>query len=169
MVHQNTAWALSLFIGCVSAFIPSDYSGSTSCRNSHQLKMTAEPYESRRAFMNYVVQSAVVTSGFNLLGSVQPAYALGGGLSRVNAKLSAYGLPAVAKLPDGFVPLLEVYGKGKNRDAMLVQFAHPIDWVVTLPSQDVNGEDGTIQAGEYAKGDTATFYVYTALGKVEVR
>jgi hypothetical protein len=26
----------------------------------------------------------------------------------------------------------------------------------------------TIQAGEYAKGDTATFYVYSALGKVEV-
>ena len=40
--------------------------------------------------------------------------------------------------------------------------------VVTLPSQDVNGEDGTIQAGEYAKGDTATLYVYQDEGKVSV-
>ncbi len=45
---------------------------------------------------------------------------------------------------------------------------HPVDWVVTLPSQDVNGEDGTIQAGEYGKGDTATFYVYSEGGKVAV-
>lgn len=30
---------------------------------------------------------------------------------------------------------------------------------MTLPSNDVNGEDGTVQAGNYAKGDTATFYV----------
>lgn len=47
-------------------------------------------------------------------------------------------------------------------------FGFPIDWVVTLPSQDVNGEDGTIQAGEYAKGDTATFFVLPNSGKVEV-
>ena len=40
--------------------------------------------------------------------------------------------------------------------------------VVTLPSQDVNGEDGTIQAGEYAKGDTATLFVYQEEGKVDV-
>jgi hypothetical protein len=32
----------------------------------------------------------------------------------------------------------------------------------------VNGEDGTIQAGEYAKGDTATFFVLPNSGKVEV-
>lgn len=61
-----------------------------------------------------------------------------------------------------------MWGKGKNRDPLLVSFLFPVDWVVTLPSQDVNGEDGTIQAGEYARGDTATFYVYTEPGKVEV-
>jgi hypothetical protein len=32
----------------------------------------------------------------------------------------------------------------------------------------VNGEDGTIQAGEYAKGDTATLFVYQDEGKVDV-
>ena len=45
---------------------------------------------------------------------------------------------------------------------------HPVTWVVTLPSNDVNGEDGTIQAGEYAKGDTATFFVYTEEGHIDV-
>jgi len=80
-----------------------------------------------------------------------------------------YGLPTIAKVPNNFVPLVEIWGKGKNREPFLVQFSHPIDWVVSLPSQDVNGEDGTIQAGEYAKGDTATFFVYNDPGKVQVR
>ena len=44
---------------------------------------------------------------------------------------------------------------------------HPLSWVVTLPNNDVNGEDGTIQAGEYAKGDTATFFVYEDAGHVD--
>jgi hypothetical protein len=64
------------------------------------------------------------------------------------------------------VPLLEVWGKGKNRFPLLVLMNHPITWVVTLPSIDVNGEDGTIQAGEYAKGDTATLFVYQDEGHV---
>ena len=80
----------------------------------------------------------------------------------------SYGLPQIQSIPDNFSPLVEIWGKGSNRDPLLVQFSHPIDWVVTLPSQDVNGEDGTIQAGEYAKGDTATFYVLEN-GRVEVR
>lgn len=77
-----------------------------------------------------------------------------------------YGVPQIDKVPDGFSPLAEVWGKGRNRDPLLVSFVFPNDWIVTLPSQDVNGEDGTIQAGEYARGDTATFYVYTEPGKV---
>ena len=44
---------------------------------------------------------------------------------------------------------------------------------MTLPNNDVNGEDGTVQAGEYAKGDTATFYVAEGekgdVGEKEVR
>ena len=79
-----------------------------------------------------------------------------------------YGVPQIDKVPDGFSPLAEVWGKGRNRDPLLVSFVFPNDWIVTLPSQDVNGEDGTIQAGEYARGDTATFYVYTEPGKVAV-
>jgi hypothetical protein len=78
----------------------------------------------------------------------------------------SYGLPPVTKVPNGMKPLLEVYGKGKNRFPLLVLMSHPLTWVVQLPSNDVNGEDGTIQAGEYAKGDTATFFVYSDEGHV---
>lgn len=82
--------------------------------------------------------------------------------------MCSYGLPALAGVPNGYSALAEIYGKGANRNPLLVAFGFPIDWVVTLPSQDVNGEDGTIQAGEYAKGDTATFFVVPNEKKVEV-
>ena len=88
------------------------------------------------------------------------------GASKVDAKLRGYGLPPLGKVPDGFSPLLEVYGKGKNRFPILVSFSHPITWVVTTPSNDSNGEDGTIQVGEYAKGDTATFFLYEDPGHI---
>lgn len=71
-------------------------------------------------------------------------------------------------MPNGYSALAEIYGRGANRTPLLVAFGFPLDWVVTLPSQDVNGEDGTIQAGEYAKGDTATFFVVPNESKVEV-
>jgi hypothetical protein len=77
-------------------------------------------------------------------------------------------LPTVGDVQGGFSPLLEVYGKGKNRFPILVQFNYPLSWVVTLPSNDVNGEDGTVQAGDYAKGDTATFFVYEEPGNIKV-
>ena len=90
-------------------------------------------------------------------------------LSKFPYNQYSYGLPPLSKIPDGFTALAEIYGKGRNRNPLLVAFGFPLDWVVTLPSQDVNGEDGTIQAGEYAKGDTATFFVVPNEGKVEVR
>jgi len=124
--------------------------------------------DSRRGFFSKAGAAAVSLSstvGFELLAPL-PANALGG-LEKVNARLKAYGLPLAGKPPAGLNPLLEVYGKGKNRFPLLVFMNHPITWVVTLPSNDVNGEDGTIQAGEYAKGDTATFYVYEDPGHVD--
>lgn len=89
------------------------------------------------------------------------------GLSKANDKLASYGLPGLSNIPKGYSALAEIYGKGSNRSPLLVAFGFPIDWVVTLPSQDVNGEDGTVQAGEYAKGDTATFFVVPNESKVE--
>lgn len=116
----------------------------------------------RRNFFTAVGSALTITTLYP-----KPAHALGGGLKKVNAKLLQYGVPTIRELPSGFSPLAEIWGIGKNRDPLLVSFVHPIDWVVTLPSQDVNGEDGTIQAGEYAKGDTATFFVYSDEGKVD--
>jgi len=89
------------------------------------------------------------------------------GLSKANERLASYGLPALANVSKGYSALAEIYGKGANRSPILVAFSFPLDWVVTLPSQDVNGEDGTIQAGEYAKGDTATFFVVPDEKKAE--
>jgi hypothetical protein len=77
------------------------------------------------------------------------------------------GLPVLSKVPDGFSPLLYLYGQGINRFPLLVQFVHPFDWVVTTPSNDKNSEEGTVQAGEYARGDTATLFVYTDRGHVD--
>jgi hypothetical protein len=98
---------------------------------------------------------------------VQPANALG--LNKLNAQLQGYGLAPVSSIPDGYTGLLQLYGKASNRTPLLVEFVHPFDWVVTLPNIDQNGEEGTIQAGEYAKGDTATLYIYKAPGHVNVR
>lgn len=129
---------------------------------SSKLSMSVE--DDRRSFLSKAAGSAAAVA-FGLVQGPGPAQAIGG-LKKVNAKLAQYGVPTIDKVPDGFTPLAEVWGKGKNRDPLLVSFVHPVDWVVTLPSQDVNGEDGTIQAGEYGKGDTATFYVYSEGGKV---
>lgn len=83
-------------------------------------------------------------------------------------ELFSYGLPPLSNVPDGFSALTEIYGKSGDRSPLLVSFGFPLDWVVTLPSQDVNGEAGTIQAGEYAKGDTATFFIVPGEGKASV-
>lgn len=125
--------------------------------------------DTRRTFFT----KTAATSSAILLGAMStgvmaplPALAITGD-KKVNAKLAGYGLPALDKTPDGMTPLLAIYGKGKNRDPLLVTFAHPNSWVVTLPSNDVNGEDGTVQAGNYGAGDTATFYVYAEPGRVK--
>ena len=41
---------------------------------------------------------------------------------------NSFGLPTIDKVPDGFTPLAEVWGKGKNRDPLMVTFNHPSDW-----------------------------------------
>jgi len=89
----------------------------------------------------------------------QSASAFGSNAKTVNSKLKAYGLPPLVSVPDGFSPLLELYGNAANRKPLLVQFCYPSTWVVIVPNQDKNGEEGTIQAGNYGPGDTATLYV----------
>lgn len=135
-------------------------------RPSQQQENADESSSSSSSRRDFFLQSgAVMTAASAFLTSASPAWAVSGA-GKVNAKLKGFGLPAVASIPDGFSPLLEVYGKGKNRSPLLVTFCHPLSWVVTLPSNTVNGEDGTIQAGDYGKGDTATLFVYTDQGNV---
>jgi len=128
--------------------------------------------DSRRDFMSTVASFSVSAAGAAVMsvagsGVLAPLPANAASGDKINARLKAYGLPPMAtKIPDGMKPLLEVYGKGKNRFPLLVYMNHPFTWVVQLPSNDVNGEDGTIQAGEYAKGDTATFFVYEEEGGI---
>jgi len=141
----------------------------TGKRSTANLVLSAQAQEptvgdSRRAFFSQVTTSSALLLG----GLVFPMPALATtGEKKVNAKLLGYGLPPLTKVPDGMTPLLATYGKGKNRSPYLVSFVHPLSWVVTLPSNDMNGEDGTVQSGDYGKGDTATFYVYEEPGQVK--
>lgn len=154
------AAVLSLFVSSVFGFTPSvKETVSTSLYSSVQSEG-----DSRREFFAKTASIAAIGVGSPFL-PVDVASAVTG-TGKVNAKLKGYGLPPVTDVPGGFSPLLEVYGKGANRFPILVQFNYPLSWVVTLPSNDVNGEDGTVQAGEYAKGDTATFFVYDEPGNV---
>jgi hypothetical protein len=121
---------------------------------------------SRRGFMDELATATAAIAGASSVW-MQPSPAMAYGLSKANDKLASYGLPGLSNIPNGYSALAEIYGKGGNRSPLLVAFGFPIDWVVTLPSQDVNGEDGTVQAGEYAKGDTATFFVVPNESKVE--
>jgi len=149
-----------------SAFVPST-SNYASIKSSLSMSDESEiSTTTRRGFMDGVATATAAIAGASTVW-MQPSPAMAYGLGKANDKLASYGLPNLAGVPNGYSALAEIYGKGANRTPLLVAFGFPLDWVVTLPSQDVNGEDGTIQAGEYAKGDTATFYVVPNEGKVE--
>jgi len=130
---------------------------------SHGLSVKSSA-DSRRAFLQQV-STATVAAATGLTSMPTASLAVTGE-RKVNAKLLGYGLPPVQNIP-GLTPLCEIYGKGANRFPLLVTFQYPFDWVVVTPSNNANGEDGTIQAGEYAKGDTATLYVNQDMGNVK--
>lgn len=125
-------------------------------RHATSLDMSIKQDDDRRSFLSKV---AVAATGLTFLPTQSALAAFGNSLKKVNDQLAGYGLPQMAKAPSGFSPLLELYGKGRNRTPYLVQFLYPSDWVVQLPNIDVNGEEGTVQAGQYSAGDTATFYL----------
>lgn len=136
-------------------------------RQTSEIAMLSEKADSRRSFLSEVATTLAFVGSLNVVMPPEAALAVSGA-NKVNAKLRAYGLDPIT-VPDGFSTLLEIWGKGKNKSRfpLLVNFAYPLTWIVTLPSNDVNGEDGTIQAGEYAKGDTATLYVNLDAGGVD--
>lgn len=161
----NTAPSRILSILCLLASSPhhaSSFVITTPSTNptTTALQMSTTPSSSssssRRTFLTTTVTTAALAT---TTLSPLPANAFGGALKKANAKLQSYGLPAITTLPDGFSPLVELYGQAANRDPLLVQFAYPSDWIVQLPNIDSNGEEGTIQAGQYSAGDTATLKV----------
>jgi hypothetical protein len=167
MMQLLTTTAAFLLIGGSAGFSARDMNTR---RSSVVLSAQSQDAagESRRAFISQAAGTSAVLLGGLGSGAMlpMPAQAVSGE-KKVNAKLTGYGLPVLDKVPDGMTPLLEIYGKGKNRTPLLVSFAHPLSWVKTLPSNNMNGEDGTIQAGDYGKGDTSTFYLYTDQGGVK--
>lgn len=149
----------------VSGFAPASVKSATT--TTTQIAAVAnDEADSRRGFLSksFATYSAAALASTGVLAPL-PANAASAE-AKVNARLKSYGLPPIVKVTNNMKPLLEVYGKGKNRFPLLVLMNHPITWIVQLPSNDVNGEDGTIQAGEYAKGDTATFFLYADEGHV---
>mmetsp|Transcript_28796 Transcript_28796/g.44022 ORF Transcript_28796/g.44022 Transcript_28796/m.44022 type:complete len:288 (-) Transcript_28796:223-1086(-) len=154
--------------GSAAAFapMPTSMAGPNTANAATRMQMSVDNEEgdSRRSFFSRVAGSAAM-GAMAILQAPMPAFAAN--IKTVNARLVQYGVPPIPEVPKGFSPLAEVWGKGKNRDPLLVSFVYPTDWIVTLPSQDINGEDGTIQAGEYGKGDTSTFFVYSDEGKID--
>mmetsp|Transcript_56565 Transcript_56565/g.63264 ORF Transcript_56565/g.63264 Transcript_56565/m.63264 type:complete len:317 (-) Transcript_56565:133-1083(-) len=169
----------AFFVSAVNGFTTSTTTRTSSITTPTTTQIQASPndndsHDSRRQFMSKTVAktvasySAAALAGVAGVGTVLaplPANAASAEV-KINARLKGYGLPPITTIASGMKPLLEVYGKGKNRFPLLVLMNHPLTWVVQLPSNDVNGEDGTVQAGEYAKGDTATLFVYEEEGHI---
>jgi len=91
------------------------------------------------------------------------------GDSKANRLLVSLGFPP---LPDtkGYFQLAEFVGRtgaanidgqktrGFNlQSPLLVAFNYPQTWVTALPTTSSNGESGTVSAGNYIKGDSASF------------
>ncbi len=154
---------LALSATTVAAFTTSSTSNrivtATSTLLNNNSPTTVNDELSRRELIKQTIASSALLPSLLLLSQPQSANAAVTGANKVNAKLATFGLPKIADIPDGYVPLLEIYGKGKNRNPLLVTFNHPLSWIVTLPSNNNMGEDGTIQAGDYGKGDTASLFV----------
>ena len=131
--------------------------------------MDEQPSVARRALLG--------TAALVVGQALAPSSALAMNEDKFKAQLKGYGLPTPPKTPDGFFPVLEVYGKvaaatednkaGVTLDPLLVSFNSPSAWLVQRPNIDVNGEDGTISTGDYGKGDSAALFVTTKKGSFD--
>ena len=89
-------------------------------------------------------------------GVVLPRPAAAADLNSWNKKLDKLGLPPLDKIPGGFSPVLSSVNQEQS---LFVEFLRPDGWLVVKPSVNTNGEDGTVSAGDYGKGDSAALYV----------
>ena len=100
-------------------------------------------------------EGAVVPRGAAAAASgLSPAAAAD--LNSWNKKLDKLGLPPLDKIPGGFAPVLSSVNQEQS---LFVEFLRPDGWLVVKPSVNTNGEDGTVSAGDYGKGDSAALYV----------
>ena len=116
---------------------------------------------SAKSLGSKLMSAAALAAATTTTVGVQPAYAAR--LDDVNTKLAGYGLPPILFVPPGFTPLVSEYGRGSVKKQMdnpiVVQFAHPGNWIEARTTVNNNGEAGTISAGEYQKGDSSFLYV----------
>ena len=82
-------------------------------------------------------------------------------------QMRVFGIKDTKPCPNGYNPVLEFYGKARqstpgaaNTDPLLITYNSPNGWVTVKPNIDNNGEDGTVSSGDYAKGDSASLFVY---------
>lgn len=108
---------------------------------------------------------AQVLAGVTVASTLSPAPAFASKLDEANTKLGNYNLPPMLFIPQGFVPVVSEYGRGnankeggKMENPVVVQFAHPGNWVEAKTTINNNGEAGTISANDYIKGDSAFFF-----------
>jgi hypothetical protein len=118
---------LALCCASVGAFAPAPISTPSVSSTALPMSTEEDSSASRRSFFHKIVGSTAIAS-LSLLQSPTPALAFGGRLKAVNAKLASYGLPTIDTVADGFTPLAEVWGRGRNRDPLMISFTHPSDW-----------------------------------------
>lgn len=136
---------------------------------------TVEQQQPPQAFGRRALFGLTAAAAAQTVFAASPALAMSE--DKYQARLKGYGLPPSPKVPDGYQPVLEVYGKAQaanneNKattvlDPLVVSFNAPSSWLIQRPNIDVNGEDGTISAGDYGKGDSAALFVTEKKGNFD--
>eukprot|EP00617_Octactis_speculum_P003721 CAMPEP_0185771156 /NCGR_PEP_ID=MMETSP1174-20130828/63421_1 /TAXON_ID=35687 /ORGANISM="Dictyocha speculum, Strain CCMP1381" /LENGTH=304 /DNA_ID=CAMNT_0028456921 /DNA_START=26 /DNA_END=940 /DNA_ORIENTATION=+ len=79
-------------------------------------------------------------------------------------QMANYGIGSPVPVPGGYSPVLGFYGRAvPGQVPLLVTFNAPSTWIIARPNIDNNGEDGTVSAGDYIKGDSAALFVAPAI------
>jgi len=114
------------------------------------LRATSLAPATRRRALGWAAGTAVGTA------VALPAPAFAADVNKFNKRLDQLGLPPVDSIPGGFRPVLSSVNQEQS---LFVQFYSPDGWLVVKPSINTNGEDGTVSAGNYGKGDSAALFV----------
>lgn len=134
------------------------------------MAMSALPVP-RRAFMDRVLlgsAAAAIGAGVGSPGEANALFNGAGGDDSFSREMASYGIKDNKPCPAGFTPITGFYGKAvRGQDPLLITYNSPNGWIVTRPNIDLNGEDGTVSSGDYAKGDSAALFVAPPLKEGE--